>query len=96
MRLFTYLLIFIAIIIGVSFACLNAEVVKVNLYISSFTSPLSLLLVSAFGLGLFCGLISVLLTHLKFKRQIFHLNQRIKLTEKELQNLRSMPLRNTH
>lgn len=96
MRIITYLLCIIAIIIGISFACLNAEVVKVNFYVNSFSLPLSLWLVSTFGLGLVCGAILIFLPHFRLKRQIFWLNQRIKLAEKEVKNLRAVPWKDAH
>ena len=96
MRFVTYLLLLIIILIGVTFAVLNPSIVTVNYYISQKTLPLSLLLVLVFGLGCFLGLLVGGWLFLKVKLKNYRLKQRLKNAEKEVQNLRAIPLQDRH
>ena len=55
MRIFTYLIVFILVIIGFAFACLNAESVTINYYLGQREIPLSLLLAAGLFIGGFLG-----------------------------------------
>ncbi|MAZ38634.1 MAG: hypothetical protein CMF49_00780 [Legionellales bacterium] len=92
MRIFTYLIVFILVIIGFTFACLNAESVTINYYLGQREIPLSLLLAAGLFIGGFLGWLSCLITVLKLKKDKFKLNQRLKTAEKEINNLRHIPL----
>lgn len=92
MRIITYLLIVIIILFGVSFAVLNLESVTVNYYVGQRSLPLSLLLVLVFALGCLVGMFVGFLFLLKAKLKTYRLRQRLKLAEKEIENLRAIPL----
>ena len=96
MRIFTYIIVILAILLGVSFAILNAEAVSLNYYIGTAETPLSLLLVITLGIGLLFGLLASLFTHLRLRRQISQLKHRLKLAEKEVSNLRAIPISDSH
>lgn len=96
MRSLTYILIFVIFLIGLTFACLNAESVSINYYIGTAKLPLSLLLAFAFLVGGLLGLFAGLKRLLRLKRERYRLQQRLKLAEKEIENLRVMPLKDTH
>ena len=96
MRILNYLLIFLLVLFGISFACLNAELVKINLYIGTFSMPLSLLLILILGLGLILGMLIMLFKFIRLKRENSKLKSRVKLAEKEVSNLRSIPLKDKH
>ena len=77
MKIFSWIIVLIVLIIGVSFALLNANMVAFHYYIGSRQIPLSLLLVFSFGLGLILGIlvmsfkvISLKTKHSRAKRQI--------------------------
>lgn len=95
-RIVTYLLVFIIVLLGVTFATLNPSVATLNYYVGQKTMPLSLLLVSVFALGCFLGLFVGLWLLLKVKIKNYRLKQRLKIAEKEVQNLRSIPLQDRH
>ncbi len=96
MRILSYLLLLIIIIIGVSFAALNSQQVLVNYYIGESTLALSLLLVIVFSAGCLLGLLVGLWFFLKIKLKNYHLKQKLKMAEKEIQNLRAIPLQDRH
>lgn len=92
MKLIGYVLLIIILIIGVSFAALNSEIVSVHYYIGVCRMPLSLLMVITFAFGCFIGLLMGFIMVLRLKSQNYRLKNRIKLVEKEVSNLRTMPV----
>ena len=96
MRIITYLLILIIMLLGVTFAVLNSAAVTINYYLGQKTLPLSLLLVSIFGIGCLVGLTVGGWLVMKIKLRNYNLKQRLKMAEKEIQNLRAIPLQDRH
>jgi putative membrane protein len=96
MRIFMCIILLILILLGLSFALLNAEPVVINYYIGSDRLPLSLLLVYSLGIGALLGLLVGLTMYLKAKKEAFWLMHRLKSLEKEVANLRVMPLKDAH
>jgi putative membrane protein len=96
MRIITYLIVFILIVMGFTFACLNAQPVAMNYYIGQKDIPLSLLLAFTLFTGGILGWLSGLAMALRLKRDNYVLQQRLKLAEKELDNLRNIPLEDRH
>lgn len=92
MRIITYLFILVVILFGISFAVLNLESVTVNYYFGQSSLPLSLLLVLVFALGCLIGMLVGFLLLLKQKLKTYRIRQRLKLAEKEIENLRAIPL----
>lgn len=96
MRILYYLLLLVIILLGASFATLNLQDVSINYYIGERRLPLALLLALTFSFGAVSGLILGFWFLLKSKFKHFRLGQRLKLAEKELENLRTIPLREKH
>jgi putative membrane protein len=94
MRIFSFLLLILLILIGISFATLNSATVTINYYIGQRTLPLSLLVIVVFGIGGLIGILTTSWITLKLKIKTYRLKQRIKLIEKEIENLRAIPLQN--
>jgi putative membrane protein len=95
-RIFSFLVLFLIIILGVTFATLNSNVVAVNYYVGHKTMPLSLLLVSVFATGCVLGILVGLGVVIRLKVKNYRLRQRLKLAEKEVANLRAIPLQDKH
>lgn len=93
MRVIYYLLLIAIIMLGATFATLNLQTVSINYYFDQSTMPLALLLVFTFSGGCVFGLIIGFWLLLKSKFKHFRLRQRLNLVEKELENLRTIPLR---
>lgn len=92
MRIFSYLVLLVIMLIGLTFAALNPAPVVFNYYLGSQTTALSLLLVFAFGGGIFIGLLVSIFFWVKIKRNNLRLKSQLKNAEKEIKNLRSIPI----
>lgn len=92
MRIFSYFFLLVIILFGITFASLNSESVTVSYYFGQSTLPLSLLLVLVFALGCLIGMIVGFWLLIKAKLLNYRLRQRLHLAEKEIDNLRAIPL----
>lgn len=93
MRLLMIIFYLVLILLGVSFAVLNATSAQVNLYFTKLTMPISMLLIGMLGLGVLLGYLIFLCRYWRLKMECLKLKHQLKLTEKEIQNLRTMPLK---
>jgi len=91
-RIISYFFLLIIVIFGMTFATLNSESVTINYYFGQSSLPLSLLLVLAFALGCFIGMVVGIWLLIKAKILNYRLRQRLNLAEKEIENLRAIPL----
>jgi putative membrane protein len=85
-RILSYIFVIIIILLGISFATLNSGTVEINYYIGHKVLPVSLLL------GIIVG--SWILFKTKLKN--YRLKQKLKYAEKEIENLRAIPLQDKH
>jgi lipopolysaccharide assembly protein A len=92
MRIISYILLILVIVTGITFALLNPDSVQINYYIGQKTMPLSILLVIDFVGGCVLGLLVSTGLLLKLKIKNYQLQQKIKVAEKEIDNLRAIPL----
>jgi lipopolysaccharide assembly protein A len=91
-RIISYFFLLIIVIFGMTFATLNSESVTINYYLGQSTLPLSLLLVLVFALGCLVGMIVGFWLLIKAKLFNHRLQKRLSLAEKEIENLRAIPL----
>jgi putative membrane protein len=96
MRIITFILLLAIILLGISFAVLNPDVVNFNYYIGHRALPLSLLLVMTFVLGSILGLSVGFFLLIKLKIKKYKLQTQLKIAEKEIANLRAIPLQDRH
>ncbi len=96
MRFISYILILIIILLGITFAALNHSDVIINYYVGQTSLPLSILLVLSFSSGCILGLIVGIGILFKLKIKNYRLQQQLKVTEKEVENLRAIPLQDRH
>lgn len=92
MRIISYFFLLVIVIFGVTFATLNSESVTINYYFDQSSLPLSLLLVLVFALGCLIGMLVGFWLLIKAKLNNYRLRQRLGLAEKEIENLRAIPL----
>ena len=93
MRIIRYVLIFLILLAGIGFTSLNAEVINIDLYFDVYHLPLSLCLVLVLGLGVLLGFLVFGLRYWSLRTENRHLKNQLKLIEKEVSNLRIMPLK---
>jgi putative membrane protein len=88
MRIITVISSFLIIVLGVTFAFLNAEPVVVNYYVGTSQMPLSILLVSILGMGTLLGLLIGFIPMIKLKFSNRRLRKRLEHIEHEISQLR--------
>ena len=93
LMLVTYILL---ILVGVSFAALNASSVQVNFYFKTLSMPISVLMTLMLGVGVLIGFVLFILRYWRLKVECRKMRSQLKLTEKEIKNLRSIPLQDQH
>jgi putative membrane protein len=89
-RIFSYILLFFIVLLGLSFAILNAAPVTLNYYWGSKQISLSLLLVFSVMLGALLAGFTLLFSLWRYKAENYHLKHKIKKAEQEINNLRSL------
>jgi putative membrane protein len=95
-RILSYLFLLMIVLLGITFATLNSGIVTLNYYIGHKAFPLSILLVSVFATGCLLGLLVGLSIVIRLKLKAYRLRQRLKIAEKEVANLRAIPLQDRH
>ncbi len=96
MRIIVYVILFIILVLGISFAYLNANPVTFSYYFGEKSIPLSLLLVFALGMGLLLGFFVMGISWLKLKTANLRLKKKLKCITQEVENLRSIPIKDNH
>ncbi len=92
-----YLFIFLVLVIfGIVFAVLNAEPVQLNYYFGTKEVALSLILVLAMIIGAILGVIASASMIISNRREVMKLRKSVELAEKEVTNLRAIPIRDNH
>jgi putative membrane protein len=91
-RIVSYFFLLVIVLFGMTFATLNSESVTINYYLGVTSIPLSLLLVLVFAFGCLIGMIVGFWLLFKSKLINYRLKQRLHLAEKEIDNLRAIPL----
>lgn len=95
-KLFFITIFFLVFVISVAFAAFNTQTVTLNLYFDLWQLPLSVLMISAFLLGLLAGAAIILMSTLRLRLANHRLQQKLQTTEQELNSLRILPARDAH
>ncbi len=97
MKRIIFLVIFLLVsVVGLSFALMNAETVTLSYYFGTIEAPLSIVVVISIALGALLGVSTSMVMVLGLKQEIARLRRSVKVTEKEVANLRSLPLKDKH
>ena len=91
--LFFYLAL---IILTLAFASLNADIVSLHLYWVVLKLPLAFILIVALGCGLVLGAIVFTSKYLALSFKFKKLKQQVAMLEKEIKNLRTIPIQDSH
>jgi lipopolysaccharide assembly protein A len=92
-RIAKLILVFIILMIGLTFHLKNNQLIKLNYYVDVIDIPLSWLVVIVLIIGSILGLLASLPIIVKLKRDKMILKKQIKNSEKEINNLRVMPIK---
>jgi len=96
MRLVMIIFYLSLILGGITFAALNSMAVQVNFYFTAFTIPVSVLIIVTLAVGLIIGFMLFLGKYWRLKVEHHKMKTQLKLTEKEIKNLRAIPLQDQH
>jgi len=89
-------LVLLIVLIGVIFAVMNAESVQLNYYFGSQQMPLSLAIVLSMLVGAILGVLASIKLILRSRREVAKLRKASEMAEKEIANLRAIPIKNPH
>lgn len=92
MRIIMAIFYFFLVILGISFAALNATAVQINLYFNVIKLPLSFVIAMTLVFGVIIGFFLFLFRYYKLRIENHRLQHQLRLTEQEIKNLRSIPL----
>ncbi len=97
MKRIIFLVVFLLVLaVGLSFALMNAETVMLSYYFGTISAPLSIVVVVSLAAGTLLGVLACMGMALGLKQEIARLRRSVKVTEKEVENLRSLPLKDEH
>lgn len=96
LRLVYLFMALFVVILGVAFSVLNAENVTLHYYLGSIELPLSLILVLAMIVGAVLGVFASLSFIIGSRRSSSKLKRSVEQAEKEIVNLRNIPIKNEH
>jgi len=95
LRIARFMLFLIILVASLGLALINAEVVQIHYYFGHWDVPLSLTLVIAAAAGALFGVVSCLGSIFRLKREVSRLRRTVKLSETEIMNLRSIPIKDS-
>ena len=90
-RLLGFLLLVVLVVLGLSFAVLNAEPVSLNYYFGYRDIPLSMIVVLSLAAGATIGVLVSMGMILRLKQQAARLRKKLQAAEKEADQLRFLP-----
>ena len=96
LRILSLGILLIVLLLGLSFAVLNSDSIILNYYLGELEVPLSVALVLSLVLGALLGIVASLSVILRQRTRISALNRSVAMTEKEVMNLRSLPIKDDH
>lgn len=96
MRMLMIVIYFIMAVVVVAFAALNADSSQINLYFTTLTMPNALWMLLSCLFGVFIGFFLLMGRFLRLKSVVYKVKNQLKLTEKEIKNLRAIPLQDQH
>ena len=95
-RLIFAVIFIVVLILGLLFFVKNNQVMEFNYIAGSKDLPVSLLLFASLCMGVLLGLVASLPVIVRLKQKSTKLEKQIKVIEKEINNIRVMPVRNKH
>ncbi len=94
-RVLKLILIFFVFLVGIVFYLRNDQFVQLDYYVDIIELRFSFWIILALGLGSLLGILVSLPALLKLKRENTRLLKRVKISEKEINNLRTIPVKDS-
>jgi len=94
LRQIVYAFLFIIVLIaGIAFFLMNSQQLEFNYVIGTITLPLSLLFLLSLCAGVILGMLAMMPLVLRQRRRMAQLVKQAQMAEKEINNLRVMPVK---
>jgi putative membrane protein len=94
LRLIKFIFLLAMAVLGAGFASINPEVATIHYYFGDLSLPMGMLLLGMLGLGMLLGLLASVFMLLKTRRENARLHRKAELVNTEVNNLRTIPLKN--
>ena len=94
-RVIGLVVILILVFLGLSFGQLNPQQVKIDYFLSASEVSVAIALLVAVGVGAVLGVVAAMAVVVRQNRENVRLKKRISDTEKELNELRRLPLKDS-
>ena len=85
--------ILLVMLIGVAFHLVNDQSVELNYYLGMIELPFSFVVAAAVCLGAVLGILASLPILFRLKRENYKLGKQVQVGERELNNLRTIPIK---
>ncbi len=95
-RLLKLSLVLVVFVIGLAFHLRNDQFVNFNYYLGSFDLPFSFFMVMALGFGAVLGVLACMPLVITLKRENMKLSRQASLASREINNLRVIPVKDSH
>ena len=88
------ILIFLTLVVGITFAIQNRQVIEVSYYFGlKWIGPLSLALLATLTVGIVLGYLASLRMVVSMQRQLVQARKEVRQIEQEVINLRALPIK---
>ena len=94
LRLIKFILLLAVAVLGAGFASINPEIATIHYSFGDLTLPIGMLLLGMLGLGMLLGMLASVFMLMKTKRENRRLRRKADLVNTEVNNLRTIPLKN--
>ena len=94
LRLIKFILLLAIAVLGAGFASINPEIATIHYYFGDLSLPMGMLLLGMLGLGMLLGMLASVFMLMKTKRENRRLRRKADLVNTEVNNLRTIPLKN--
>lgn len=95
-RIIFFIFLFVIFVFAISFSLLNSQTVQINFYFAKHEIDLMFVILASICIGAIMGVIAISGMVLRLKHELSKKNKEVKIVEKEVANLRSLPLKDKH
>lgn len=95
-RILKIVLVILVMLAGLAFHLRNDHAVDLDFYLGVINLPLSLYVIGALCFGAILGVLTALPRLIRLRRENSRLQKHLRISEKELNNLRVIPVRDSH
>ena len=93
LKLIKFLFLSAMAVLGFGFASVNPETATIHYYFGDLSLPIGVLMLGVLGLGVLLGLLASSIMLLKIRRENSRLRRKSELMTTEVNNLRTIPLK---